>query len=192
MPPTKTLTTTSDLNRTFVDCMSMSPIVNLAGYGIEGSHFRSLAAALPTGVSVITSLDASGAPVGMTSGAVCSLSCEPPLVLTCITKGSKTLGAIKDANAFCVNILNVDGEALSNRFASSVPDKFADVDWRQGPERMPVLASGTTAHAVCHLYRVIDAGDHEIVIGLIVAGDHDVAASPLVYYRRAYAGFPVA
>ena len=37
----------------FVDCMSMSAPVNLAGYGVGPDHFRSLAASLPTGSSVI-------------------------------------------------------------------------------------------------------------------------------------------
>ena len=33
----------------FVDCMSMSAPVNLAGYGVAPDHFRSLAASLPPG-----------------------------------------------------------------------------------------------------------------------------------------------
>ena len=41
-------------NSVFVDCMSMSAPVNLAGYGVAPDHFRSLAASLPTGVAVIT------------------------------------------------------------------------------------------------------------------------------------------
>jgi len=177
------------MSSTFVDCMSMSPVVNLAGYGVEGDHFRSLAAALPTGVSVITTLGAEGTPLGMTSGAVCSLSCEPPLVLTCIGRGSQTLAALKKHHAFCVNVLAADAAEISNRFAGSMPDKFAGVDWLPGPGGLPVLTTGTTAHAVCDVYRVVHAGDHDIVIGLIVAGDAEESADPLVYYRREYAGF---
>ncbi|MGW1007843.1 flavin reductase family protein [Streptomyces sp. NPDC002520] len=177
------------MSTAFTDCMSMSPIVNLAGYGVEADHFRSLAAALPTGVTVVTTLMADGAPVGMTSGAVCSLSCEPPLVLTCIARGSQTLGEIKRRRSFCVNVLASGADAISNRFAASGGDKFSGVDWRPGPGGLPVLATGTTAHAVCELYQVVPAGDHEIVIGLIVAGDSDPSGSPLVYYRRTYAGF---
>src|SRR5215469_2946234 len=67
----------------FVDCMSMSAPVNLAGYGVGADEFRSLAASLPTGVTVVTTTGPGGEPVGMTCGAVCSLSCEPPLLLTC-------------------------------------------------------------------------------------------------------------
>ncbi|MFG2884704.1 flavin reductase family protein [Streptomyces sp. NPDC048297] len=177
------------MSTAFTDCMSMSPMVNLAGYGVEADHFRSLAAALPTGVSVVTTLTADGAPVGMTSGAVCGLSCEPPLVLVCIARGSRTLREIKGRRSFCVNVLASGADALSNRFASAGGDKFTGVDWRPGPGGVPVLSTGTTAHAVCELYQIVPGGDHEIVIGLIVAGDSDPSDSPLVYYRRTYAGF---
>ncbi|MFG2884066.1 flavin reductase family protein [Streptomyces sp. NPDC048297] len=170
------------------DRMAMSPMVDLTGHGIEADHFRSLAAALPTGVTVVTTLTADGAPVGMTSGAVCGLSCEPPLVLTCITRGSRTLGEIKRRRGFCVNVLASGADAISQRFASAGGDRFTGVDWRPGPGGLPVLSTGTTAHAVCELYQVVPGGDHEIVIGLIVAGDSDPSASPLVYHRRTYAG----
>lgn len=104
-------------------------------------------------------------------------------------EGLADAGAIKQRQSFCVNVLASGSDAISNRFATSGGDKFTDVDWRPGPGGLPVLTTGTTAHAICELYQVVPAGDHEIVIGLIVAGDSDPSGSPLVYYRRGYAGF---
>jgi flavin reductase (DIM6/NTAB) family NADH-FMN oxidoreductase RutF len=176
----------------FVDCMSMSAAVNFAGYGVAADQFRSLAGSLPTGVCVITTSDARGGPVGMTSGAVCSLSCEPPLLLTCLSRGSKTLAAIRERDAFVVNVLAAHSAELSNRFAGAVTDRFADVAWtREGGGGLPVLTDGAVAHAVCHVYQLVNAGDHVIVIGLIVAGEHRLDVEPLMYFRRAYSGFPI-
>ena len=175
----------------FVDCMSMSAQVNLAGYGVAPDHFRSLAASLPTGVSVITTAGPDGEPLGMTCGTVCSLSCAPPLLLACVSLGSKTLTALHDRKAFVVNVLSADGSGLASRFASSVGDKFVGVEWARGKHGLPVLGEGTVAHAECELYQVVNAGDHAIVIGLILDGEHKLDISPLMYFRRAYSGFPV-
>jgi flavin reductase (DIM6/NTAB) family NADH-FMN oxidoreductase RutF len=175
----------------FVDCMSMSAPVNLAGYGVGADHFRSLAASLPTGVSVLTTLDADGSPTGMTCGTVCSLSCAPPLLLTCLSLGSRTLAALASRKSFVVNVLAADGAAVAARFASAVPDKFAGVSWSPGKSRLPVLTEATVAHAVCELYQIVSAGDHAIVIGLILDGEHRLGVSPLMYFRRAFSGFPI-
>ena len=175
----------------FVDCMSMSAPVNLAGYGVGPDHFRSLAASLPTGVSVITTAGPDGDPLGMTCGTVCSLSCAPPLLLACVSLGSKTLTALQDRKAFVVNVLSADGSGLASRFASSIGDKFVGVEWAKGKQGLPVLGEGTVAHAECELYQVVNAGDHAIVIGLILDGEHKLGISPLMYFRRAYSGFPV-
>ncbi len=176
----------------FVDCMSMSAPINFAGYGVAGDQFRSLAASLPTGVCVITTTNSNGTPIGMTSGAVCSLSCEPPLLLTCISRGSRTLQAIRSRGSFVVNVLGADSAAISNRFAGPEAERFAGVAWTPDRSGLPVLSDGTIAHAVCELYRAIDAGDHIIVIGLIVDGQHRMDVSPLMYFRREYSGFPIA
>ncbi|MER5303761.1 flavin reductase family protein [Streptomyces lasiicapitis] len=152
--------------------------------------FRPLAAALPTGVCVVTSLGVSGAPAGMTSGAVCSLSCEPPLMLVCMGKESHTLAAVLVHGAFCVNVLAADATTLSRRFSRQGPDKFTGVAWRPAHNGTPVLTEGTVAYVSCELLRTVDGGDHTVAIGLVVEGDHRPGTAPLLYHRRRYAGFP--
>ena len=167
---------------------SMSAPVNLAGYGVDADGFRGLAASLPTAVSVVTTTEADGTPVGMTSGTVCSLSCEPPLLLVCIGRSSRTLRTITDSRRFCVNVLAGDGAELSARFAGRAEDKFAGVGWHRGPSGNPVLDEAVSAWLECELYQVVDGGDHAIVIGLVTEGQASTCA-PLVYFRRSYAGF---
>ncbi|MFI6577920.1 flavin reductase family protein [Nocardiopsis sp. NPDC050513] len=174
----------------FVDCMSMAPAVNLAGYGVGEALFKSVVGSLPTGVTVVTSLDGEGRPVGMTSGAVCGLSCSPPLLLTCIGRRSQTLRHLLGHGTFCVNVLGAGADRLSDRFAGRGPDRFAGVAWRPGPRGVPVLTEGVVAHAVCEVYEELGGGDHTIVVGLIVGGEHRPDAAPLLYHRRRYAGFP--
>ncbi|QCX82757.1 Flavin-dependent monooxygenase, reductase subunit HsaB (plasmid) [Streptomyces sp. YIM 121038] len=158
--------------------------------GLPADQFLPLAAALPTGVSVVTSLNVLGAPMGMTSGAVCSLSCEPPLMLVCMGERSRTLTAVLGHGAFCVNVLAADATTLAERFAGRGADKFAGVSWRPGRAGAPVLTEHTVAHLACEVLRTVDGGDHTMVIGLVVEGDGRPDVLPLLYHRRRYAGFP--
>ncbi|TCO62756.1 flavin reductase family protein [Actinocrispum wychmicini] len=158
--------------------------------GVDPARFRSIAGSLPTGVTVLTTLDDHGDPMGMTLGAVCGLSCEPPLLLTCVNSGSRTLAAIRRNGTFCVNVLDADAAWLSARFAGDADDRFAGVEWTPGAGGLPVLTGNIVAYAACEKYRTVSGGDHMIVIGLIIAGDHDPQAAPLLYHRRRYAGFP--
>jgi flavin reductase (DIM6/NTAB) family NADH-FMN oxidoreductase RutF len=137
-------------------------------------------------VSVITTRSADGEPLGMTCSAVCSVSADPPLLLTCVRPPSVTLTALAETGRFVVNFLDADGRELSDRFASAQRDKFAGVQWRSSdvfdiPVLEPVLA-----HAECRVHQLINAGDHVIVIGLIVAGGAASDRFPLGYWRGRY------
>ncbi|OYO09070.1 hypothetical protein CGZ98_14955 [Enemella evansiae] len=164
----------------------------LAGYGVESNRLRDIAASLPTGVTVISTTDAHGTPHGMTSGAVCSVSAEPPLLLTSLGRGSRTLGVLLDRGAFVVNILHGAAAETSQLFATSGADRFAGVSWHRSRDGLPVLDREVVAHAECQVYEVVPAGDHVVVIGLVTDGlvhQDDRFGDPLLYFRRAYAGW---
>ena len=57
-------------------------------------EFRAAMAAVPTPVTVVTSVGDSG-PAGATANAIASLSLEPPLMLVCLDHGSRTLAALR-------------------------------------------------------------------------------------------------
>ena len=56
------------------------------------AEFREAMGHFATGVTVVTSIDDDGKPVGTTANAVTSLSLDPPLVIVCFGLGSLTLG----------------------------------------------------------------------------------------------------
>ena len=57
---------------------------------IDPAIFRQVLGTYPTGVSVITALDADGNPAGMVVGTFTSVSLDPPLVSVCIARCSAT------------------------------------------------------------------------------------------------------
>lgn len=139
-----------------------------------------------TGVGIITCVGPDGAPVGLTVNSFTSLSLDPPLVLWSLRRRSPSVAAFAAARHFAMNVLADTQVALSRRFASPVPDKFADGDWHAGLGDAPVLA-GCAAVFECETEAIHEGGDHVIFIGRVRRlADLDVA--PLLFqggqYRR--------
>ena len=141
-------------------------------------------ALVPTGVTVVSAHGAEG-PAGATANAVTSLSLDPPLMLACFDRGSRTLGFARDAGRFGISVLRADHAEQARMFASKSPheEKWRDVPWtdRSG---VPILDQALVWTA-CELAEVHDGGDHVIALGRILdlGVDHGI---PLVFYRGSY------
>jgi flavin reductase (DIM6/NTAB) family NADH-FMN oxidoreductase RutF len=158
-----------------------TPVVSATDLRHAMGHF-------PTGVTVITSLDPAGEPVGTTANAVSSLSLDPPLVLVCFDRASQTLAAVRGHGAFAINVLAAPQQDLSRNFARRGLDAAWDgVTHRPGPHGCPRL-EGVLAALECSVEHYLPGGDHEIVVGRV----HDVETqgadtAPLVFWRGGYA-----
>lgn len=156
--------------------------------GISAAEFREAMGHFATGVTVVTSVDARGEPVGTTASAVSSLSLEPPLVLVCFDRSSLTLAAIRNYGAFAVNVLAAPQQHLSAKFARRGSAAAWDgVDHRPGFTGSPRLHD-VLAVLECTVEHRLPGGDHEIVVGRV--RDVEVAADgtpPLLYWRGGYA-----
>ena len=73
----------------------MSQVGQMPGADVPAAEFRNAMGHFATGVTVVTSVGADGAPVGTTANAVTSLSLDPPLILVCFDLGSLTLQAVR-------------------------------------------------------------------------------------------------
>lgn len=154
---------------------------------IDFERFRAINARFPTGVAVVTAVGEEGEPRGLASNAFSSVSADPPLLLVCVDKGSRTLPAIQRTGGFVVNFLASDAEPIARKFASKDTDKFAGLEWRPSATAngAPVLTRGVVAHAECVTERAIEAGDHWIFVGRVEDGAvHD--GRPLLYFDRRY------
>ena len=155
--------------------------------GVDKATFFALMSAFPSGVTIVTTVDELGRPRGLTCTAVCSLSAEPPLVLVCVDRRSHTLGALRHARRFVVNYLLAGRGDLSNRFATTEPDKFDQVAWRPTARGLPWLFADSMAYAECAIVQDVPGGDHVILIGCVESGQVPAPGTqPLVYFRRSY------
>ncbi|MEP1495794.1 alpha/beta fold hydrolase [Pseudophaeobacter sp.] len=137
-----------------------------------------------TGVTVVTSHDDTGTPLGFTANSFASVSLDPPLVLVCLANSSRNFETLTQAAGFAVNILAEDQKDISNTFARPAEDRFAAVDWQIGPQGSPILA-GVSAWFDCSMHKTVEAGDHVILIGQVEAFDTSTAPG-LGYARGAY------
>src|SRR5438270_5995442 len=143
---------------------------------VDTHDLRQVLGRFTTGAVTVTTMTANG-PVGMTVNSFCSVSFTPPVVLFCVRHSSRLHPPFATATAFAVNILDEDQRQLADQFARPGLDRFGAARWRPGVTRSPVLRG---AHALleCLTERVVTAGDHDIVLGRVVAADSAAAGRP--------------
>ena len=71
------------------------------------SDFRRALAQFATGVTVVTTCDAHGKPIGLTVNSFNSVSLDPPLVLWSLALQSGSLAAFRRCKHYAVNMLSV-------------------------------------------------------------------------------------
>ncbi len=151
---------------------------------IEKNELRRVMGHFATGVTVITSLRASGEMHGLTANAFSSVSLVPPLLLICVDKKAESYPCFEESKVFTVNILSAEQEALSRKFAVSGGNKFEGVSYRLGANGAPIL-DGSIAYLECRLSGSMDAGDHTVYLGEIEQAEtHE--AKPLLFFRGGY------
>ncbi|MBT8160717.1 MULTISPECIES: flavin reductase [Arthrobacter] len=131
-----------------------------------------------TGVTVITTKDGDK-PKGLAANAYCSVSLEPPLVLVCVQKTSSTYPALFSSSHLGINILGTEQRETVRVFASKSTDKFAEIDWHEGPKGSPLL-DGSPASLEAEIQERFQAKTHTVFICRVRHAEIDESA-PIVY-----------
>lgn len=150
---------------------------------IEYHEFRSGMRRLAAGVSIISTMGKQG-PLGITATAVTSLTPDPPSVLCCVNRNLVVGEAITSTGRFGLNLLREEHHSLARRFAgmdgARGTDKFTEGVWLQLDSGPPALADSLVSFD-CELDRVVEAGTHYVLIGLINDIRLGAFGNPLVY-----------
>jgi flavin reductase (DIM6/NTAB) family NADH-FMN oxidoreductase RutF len=134
-------------------------------------------------VTVVTT-DGEAGSHGLTANAVASLSLDPPLVLVAVDKKAHSLAYMKTNRCFAINILRLDQEEISRRFATPGPKDFGGLDHTRAETGAPILADAI-GYVDCKVVDILPGGDHEIFVGEVVGGEHR-GGEPLLYYSGGY------
>ena len=155
----------------------------------EKRQYRSLRDAFgqfATGVTVVSTVNKNGEPVGLTANSFASVSLEPPLVSWSIDKGASRFSDFVGAQYYTISVLSEEQQDLSNHFAmhSWDADAFSEIDWFEGHHGVPQL-NNVSARFHCKLQNSFEGGDHIILLGLVESYDSEPQA-PLIFFQGDY------
>lgn len=148
---------------------------------IDPRELRDVLGQFTTGVTVITTLSETAAPLGLAVNSFASVSLDPAEILWSISSKAPSRSAFESHGAFVVNIMAHEDKEQTLRFAKPVDDKFEGVDWRPGWKGVPVLTNAL-ATLECDVKQMVECGDHHIIIGSVRSIDSR-DGDPLVFFR---------
>ena len=155
---------------------------------VDHGLYREAMARLGAAVSVITS-DGPAGRCGFTASAVCSVTDDPPTLLVCMNRGSRSNEDFKANGVLCVNTLAAPQQALSPLFAGlTEPDmaaRFAAASWAVLETGSPVLADAVVSFD-CRIAQIAEVGTHSVFFCAVAAIQFGPVDEGLIYFGRSY------
>lgn len=130
----------------------------------------------------------------MTANAFTSVSLSPLLVLVSVERETRFYDAIAATNHWAVSILPRSAESTARWLATKgrpLEGQLDRVSHHIGELSGAAIIDEAQASLECRTYAVHRAGDHDLVIGEVLAVDvaaDAASAEPLLYFRRTYRG----
>ncbi len=157
--------------------------------GLDRGLFRMAFRRHPASVVVVTYIDADGLPRGMTATAMTALSADPPSLLVCIDRATRTHEEVMHTRTFAIDILASHQRRISVHCARAGADKRLRAAWLApdtAPGEPPRL-NGAVAHLSCTIDSALDAFTHTIVVGRVRSvWLNPVDPDPLLYHQGRY------
>ncbi|GAA3613345.1 hypothetical protein GCM10022419_118100 [Nonomuraea rosea] len=150
----------------------------------DGAAFRRVLAQWPSGVVIVTT-GAGGRRHGMTASAFSSVSLDPPMVLVCLARGTRTHDLVAEHGTYAVSILGKDQAALGRRFAGPDADRFSGAGWQAGQTGSPVLTD-SVGWLDCRVAHAYPGGDHTIFVGEVLGTATPRRVAPVLFHSRAW------
>ncbi|WP_191906567.1 flavin reductase family protein [Microbacterium lushaniae] len=146
----------------------------------------------PTSVCAITALHPDGEAVSMVVGTFVSVSIEPPLIGFFPSAGSSSYARLRECPTFVVNVLAHGHEELVRVLATKgASDKLAGVGVNSSPGGLPII-DGVAAWFECSLAGSMSLGDHDFIVGEVLAFEAFASVVPLVYLQGSIGSFRTA
>lgn len=150
--------------------------------------FKDVMGNYPTGVTVVTTTNEEGVPLGLTVNSFASVSIDPLLILWSINKRVSSYEEFRTTEKFAVHVLASNQGDICSLFATKGTDRFANCEWELSDTGLPII-EGAAGVLQCKTYNTIDAGDHTILIGEVIEiQNHN--KEPLLYHKRKFGEIP--
>jgi flavin reductase (NADH) len=151
-------------------------------------EFRSAMANLSAAVSVITTDGVHGR-AGITVSAACSVTDDPPTMLICVNRASRSHDIVLGNGRICVNVLAAHQQQLAMHFAgaTNVPtaDRFDEGSWDFDADGVPVL-QGALACVIGRLVADEVHGSHSVLFAAVEKVTARDDGEALIYFQRRF------
>lgn len=158
----------------------------MTGAGVTADEYRTVAARLAAGTVVVAAVR-NGVAHAATVSSIASVSLDPPLLLVCLHVDARLRDVLDDVEAWAVSVLADDQAEVADWLASPGRPAVGQLDrvpHRPGPRSGAAWIDGAAAWFDCRTEAVHPAGDHDVVVGRVLAAAEGPArAGALVHLR---------
>jgi flavin reductase (DIM6/NTAB) family NADH-FMN oxidoreductase RutF len=151
---------------------------------IDVDEFRQALGKFATGVCLVSVCDPESGPLATTVNSFSSVSLDPALVLWSVQNSSDHVQIYTQCQHFGISVLREEQVALSAHYAQRGGHEALPEHFSTGPQGEPRLLDAL-AHFSCRTFAVYPGGDHQIVVGEVVAFE-SLEVAPLVFFSGGY------
>jgi flavin reductase (DIM6/NTAB) family NADH-FMN oxidoreductase RutF len=151
---------------------------------MDVNAFRQALGQFATGVCLVTVGDPERGPLATTVNSFSSVSLDPPLVLWSIQNSSDHLQTYTECQHFGISVLREEQAGLSGHYAKRGGHEALPEHFTAGAQGEPQLIDAL-AHFSCSTFSVYPGGDHQIIVGEVVAFE-STDAVPLIFFGGGY------
>ena len=128
---------------------------------------------IPYGFYITGVVGSNGEANGFTTNWVSQVSFSPQQLVVAVRKDQRTHDLIEDSGVFSLNFLDTDQEDLAQKFTQPLEHgdgRVGDSPYITGETGAPLFEEAF-AHLECRVVGKMEAGDHTVYLGEVVAAD---------------------
>jgi flavin reductase (DIM6/NTAB) family NADH-FMN oxidoreductase RutF len=132
---------------------------------------------IPSGLFIISAHQA-GKDLTMLASWVQQCSFDPPRVTLGLARGRAISQILEAGSEFCISILPEGRKDLISRFGKPSEHPLEGIATHK-PGQLALALSDACAWLLCHSHSHLSAGDHDILVADVLAGDRGIDAEGL-------------
>src|SRR5881296_2280368 len=126
---------------------------------------------------------------GMTANWVTQASFDPPMVAVAVENTSKTIGMIRDAHHFALNLFQQGQRELAGklgRLSPGAPQKLKGIKTKPAPVSGAPVLTDALGWVDCRVVATLPSGDHTLVLGEVIAAGVEHDGEPLTLHEAGF------
>jgi flavin reductase (DIM6/NTAB) family NADH-FMN oxidoreductase RutF len=151
----------------------------------EQRQYRNALGRFATGVCVVSAYGAGQSPIAMTINSFSSLSLDPYLIQWNIKKESLCYALFSQLHRYSISVLSEQQMDISCRYAKAGDHIMNPDDHSDSATGIPYV-EGSLAYFECRNWRLIEAGDHDIIVAVVDRFSTVSEGQPLIFFSGKY------